>query len=314
MNCSIDLHLAVYRCLNTPPQSSWYTMASKPTLPLEIIQLIINTLAEDNNDHTSLKACSLACQTLLHLCRKHIFASITLDGHNLTNPKPKMVHLINLISTTPEIADYIQQLEFYISNEEFEQPLLPGILKTITNLGSLTIRWPRFQRQWHNNPLRPAILHLLHLPTLIHLDLQDIREFIVSDLTPCTSLKNLRLSCIKIGETENQHCLIASKEPIRLQRLSVGFESSTALSKLSTAKRLDGGLIFDFTSLTSVSLTLLERDEFEASQGFLKLCNQLIDIDIFRKIYFHLFIIYRSSFILFQLTHPPLPGRVCAQC
>ena len=288
-------------------------MASKPTLPLETIQVIINTLAEDNNDHITLKACSLTCQTLLHLCRKHIFASITLDGHNLANPKPKTVHFINLISTTPEIADYIQQLEFYISNEEFEQPLLPGILKTITKLDSLTIRWPRFQRQWHTNPLRPAILHLLHLPTLTHLDLEDINEFIVSDLTPCTSLKSLRLSLIKIGETENQQCLIVSKEPIRLQRLFAGNESSTAVSKLSTAKRLDGGLIFDFTNLTSVSLTLREGDEFEASKGFLTLCDQLIDIVIFRKIYFHLFIIYRSSFILSQFTHPPLPGRVCAQ-
>ncbi|KDR73091.1 hypothetical protein GALMADRAFT_252553 [Galerina marginata CBS 339.88] len=217
-------------------------MPSSPAIPLEVIQAVIDILAQDDKELSSLKSCSLVCQTFLHLCRKHIFASIFLDGRKFAIPKPSTVTLIRLLSATPEIAYHIRTLVCYISSWEFEQRPLPGIFKRISKLSSLSIRWPRSGRQWNDNPLRSAVLHLMHLPTLIHLELGNITDFVVLDLVACTNLKELKLTRIQTVENEVALPCTLSSGPIHLHQLEVGVESSMAVLDLCKKRRPDGNI------------------------------------------------------------------------
>ncbi|KDR66870.1 hypothetical protein GALMADRAFT_161831 [Galerina marginata CBS 339.88] len=255
-----------------------------PTLPLEIVQEVVDILAQDGPDLSSIKACSVTCKTYLPLCRKHIFSSILLTGQirPIHVSKPTLAAFIRVLSTTPEIAYYIRNLVYYPSMKDLDLPLLPETFMQIQNLESLSIHWPvRSQFQWNKNPLRLALLHLLHLPTLIRLEARGIRDFVIVDLMPCTNLKEFKFSRINFAKTENIFPSPLPSRPIRLRQLSAGEGSSAMVSKLYQTLRPDGKPILDFTSIASVSLMVEEDDELNASQEFLKRCRKLTHVQKF---------------------------------
>lgn len=255
-------------------------MSSQPILPFETIETIIDTLAQDDPGSLSLKACSLVCQGFLELCRKHIFASITIDCLAVAVPTPTSAAFVRLLSTTPQIADHIRELDWNILVEDFEDRSLPGILEKITKLQSLTIYWPRGHLQWRTTSLRAGILHLLHLPTLIRLEICDSRDFVFIDLIPCINLREIRLDCTQVVEAENPFPLTLPNNPLQLDRLLFGVESSAAISRIGTSLRPDGRPIFNLAVLSCISLVLYNYDEFEASRQLFQHCVQLTNVDI----------------------------------
>ena len=158
--------------------------------PLEIEETIIDLLAKDRE---ALKMCSLVCQAFLPICRKHIFESIVLNHRKRNSELEKYVkssptthEFERLLHETPEIADYIRTLDYTIQIEDLTSPSIQAPLKRISRLKFLTLRVfrPSSNRSslyWSNNPIRPALLHLLHLPTLTHFKV-NIIDFLVSDL------------------------------------------------------------------------------------------------------------------------------------
>jgi len=111
-------------------------MSSILILPLEIEEKILDLLAEDDNDHSALKTCSLVCQAFLPICRKHIFGSIALNDYQ--TPSPPTTHaLALLLSRRPEIADYIRKLDYTIETADVTSPLIQESLKRISRLESL---------------------------------------------------------------------------------------------------------------------------------------------------------------------------------
>ena len=258
-------------------------MSSIPPLPTETLQIIVKALADDDDeDLSSTKACSLVSSTFLLLCRKHIFASIVLDGHRTIPPQPNTANLIRLLSKTPEIADHIRYLDCYISNEEFDQASLPKILMLITKLEGLKLRWPRYKRRWDSNPLRMALLHLLHLPTLIRLSLSDFANFLVSDLIACSSLRRLAIeSCKAIEPEENALRSPLPSGSVPLRHLSADPDSWQAISALCTTLRPDGKPIIDFRNLSSVLLDL--RHGVDHAKDLFRLCEQLEYVLIYSK-------------------------------
>ena len=138
-------------------------------LPLEIKGTILDFLAKD---HDALKLCSLVCQAFLPRCRKYLFESIVLDDYNLAI-SPTIHAFERLLHETPEIADYIRTLNFTIRIEDLTSPSIRESLERISKLKFLTLRfrdrdWPDRQLDWSYNPIRLALLHLLHLPTITH--------------------------------------------------------------------------------------------------------------------------------------------------
>ena len=177
--------------------------------PLEIEETILDFLAEDDKCHSALKTCSLVCHAFLPICRKHIFGSIVLC--NVTDMVPPFTGLTlhrfeRLLRETPEIADYIRKLVLDYDNQitDLTSSLIQKSFKQISRLEFLTIPCNIVRKlDWSNNPIRPALLHLLHLPTLTHFKMSMIDNFIVSDLIPCVNLRFLDIGFATTVAAEN---------------------------------------------------------------------------------------------------------------
>ena len=59
-------------------------------ISLEVIERIIDIVAEHENDLSSIKACSLVSHPILPRCRYHIFGSVTLNARAPSLP-PQMI-------------------------------------------------------------------------------------------------------------------------------------------------------------------------------------------------------------------------------
>ncbi|KIM38577.1 hypothetical protein M413DRAFT_30118 [Hebeloma cylindrosporum] len=93
----------------------------------DIYELIFHSLAEEE-DFTTLRACSLVCGTLLPLTRKHIFAFVKLN----IMKQPRIKKFMTLIEANG-IGHYVCKLEYAIVNED-QMRLVLGKLKNLKSL------------------------------------------------------------------------------------------------------------------------------------------------------------------------------------
>ena len=257
--------------------------------PLEIEETILDLLAEDDPDerHSAMKKCSLVCKAFLPICRKHIFRSIVLNHYNMVSSLT--THAFErLLRETPEIADYIRKLDYRVIEADFElaSPSIQAIqesLKQISRLEFLTVQQTTRLYPWSSNPIRPALLQLLHLPTLTHFKVSNIVDFVVSDLIPCINLKYLDIGFDLTEAAKPIFSAALPQHSIQLNEFVAGTGSPTLIMKLCTAQRPDGRPIIDFGSLSKITLGLDSPNEGEASQELLRRCHVLTDVDIFCK-------------------------------
>ena len=248
-----------------------------PIFPLEIEELILDLLAEGDASYSAIKTCSLVCQAFLPICRKHIFGSIFLNDYYCRKMPLSTIHAFaRLLRGTPEIADYIRKLDYNLNIlfTDLNSPSARESLKRISRLESLTVwqkGWPNVD--WSNNPIRPSLLHLLHLPTLTHFTV-DINDFVLSDLIPCVNLKYLRIG-------NNMEVAANSTFPAALPELSIQLDELVAdimspdAMMLCTARHPDGQPIFDFGSLSKIKVDLEGLNESEALQELFGRCHVL---------------------------------------
>ena len=255
-------------------------------LPLEIEEKILDLLAEDDDDdHLAMKTCSLVCQAFLPICRKHIFGSIVLSDHGEI-PLPTTHAFERLLRETPEIADYIRKLDYSIRVADSTSPTIQESLKRISRLEVLTIRRNIYNRpnfDWRRDPIRPALLHLLHLPTLTHFKVTEIKNFVLSDLIPCINLKYLEIGHHTIGAAEITFPAALPEDSIRLNEFVVKTGTAHAIMKLCTTRRPDGQPLIDFSSLSKITMTLEKPNEGAASQELFRRCQNLTYVHIFCK-------------------------------
>ena len=250
-------------------------------IPLEIDETIIDLLAEDDTNYAAVKACSLVCRAFLPLCRKHIFASIVLNGihprRKSQSPSPTARQLERLLSASPEIADYIRKLDYNIVVGDSTTSLFQECLTRITKLQFLAVRrYNRGKLEWSNNRLRPVFLHLLHLPTLTHFKVTVISKFVVSDLIPCVNLKTLDIGLYSTTLTPtNTFSATLPNCSIRLNEFISGVGSANAIMNICAAQRPDGQPVIDFSSLTKITVEIEKDDEIEASEELFGRCKQL---------------------------------------
>ena len=263
-------------------------------LPLEIEETILNHLAEiEGPGHETLKTCSLVCRAFLPICRKHVFGTIVLytrreQPYNSNQDKPLIHAFERLLRETPEIADYVRTLSYNLQGEDCWAITgwsiqLEDLFKRITKLKSLSI-WNDFYAEfhWDENPIRPALLHLLHLPTLTYFRMNRIDYFIVSDLTPCVNLKYLDIGVDStvVPADENTFPEVLPESSIQLNEFESGNGTSALIMELCSARRPDGLPIIDFRSLTKVRVYAELPNEGEASWELLRRCHFLTDVHL----------------------------------
>jgi hypothetical protein len=251
--------------------------------PLEIEEIILDILSEDDEDHSALKTCSLVCQAFLPICRKHIFGSIVLNDSKRFKC-PDSHEFVRLLSKSPEIADYVRKLDFTVRKGDMSIPSIQESLKRISRLESLTVLgWVPRTLNWSNNPIRPALLHLLHLRTLTHFNVTNFLDFVVSDLIPCVNLKYLHIGNNMSAAAENTFPATLPVHPIRLNEFVVRHASTIVAMKLFTARLPDGQLIIDFGSLLKITVGIQYPSEVEVSQELIRRCHLLTNVHIMCK-------------------------------
>ncbi|KAF9473146.1 hypothetical protein BDN70DRAFT_407397 [Pholiota conissans] len=259
------------------------------TVPLDIVGVIIDQLAEDFDDEdaetfASVKSMSLVCRDYLPFCRKRIFASIVLTSCRFEPWKGEglISQLHELLSTTPEIAGYIRDLKYYIGKEDFKDPTFTTqTLRQVTCLTSLFIHHSsddsRLGFTWWN-PLRPALHYVLQLPSLREFHISNVNNFFLYDLAPCINLETF--SCLHSTAWPVRPIDLPSSS-IRLRALIIGVDCASIMRRMCTEKCLDGSPFIDFSKLTDLSVTLSTAIQVEASQMLGNLCTELVKVSLY---------------------------------
>ena len=252
-----------------------YTMS--PVLPFEILDLIIDIVGE-NNDINVLKVLALVCHSFLQICSKHLFSTVELKDRfgweivhvNIRSSK-NLKGFVKLLKRRPDVVKYIRKLTYKISSADSDcqsifsssldddllSPILPNFLRTIPRLNCLKIN--ASQLDWYslNSSLTSAFLHLMHLPTLNHIDLSNIRNLPLSSLTPSVNLLRLDISHL-IGRSPD---FVVQSEMMPKIREFHTSDSPLLTTKLLHVKMKDGRPAVNFTDLRRLSMSFNWRDD-----------------------------------------------------
>ena len=230
-------------------------------LPFDIIALIIDIVGE-NKDTNLLKELALVSHYFLQICRKHLFATVELHDavpdYNIASSKKGFV---KLLQSRPDVAKYIRKLTYKVGRNDDDDhllsPILPDLLPIFSRLNCLTINASR--REWNtlDSSLTSAFLHLMHLPTIYHIDLSYIQNFPISCLSPSVNLHRLDIS--NMLEEHGSPEIVMEMMP-KIRELNTS-SSSHLTTKLLRAKRQDGRPAFNFMDLRRLSMSFTDFED-----------------------------------------------------
>ena len=235
-----------------------------PVLPLDIIALVIDIVGE-NKDTNLLKELALVSHSVLQICNKHLFATVELHdavpNYHVASSKKGFV---KLLKSRPDVVRYIRKLTYKVTptypsfdnDDQLLSPILPNFLRTISRLNCLTINALKLDWNTLDSSLQSALLHLMHLPTINHIDLSCIGNFPISSLTSCVNLHRLDISNLDICEVDGSSSpeIVVQSEMIPKILEFYTSESPLLTTKLLLAKRQDGRPAFNFTDLGLLSV------------------------------------------------------------
>ncbi|KAF9477042.1 hypothetical protein BDN70DRAFT_881598 [Pholiota conissans] len=243
-------------------------------LPLDTIETIVEIISIDYPQ--VLGPFSLVCHAFLPICRKRIFASVTLD----TSCEKLFKRRINL-SCIPRIAFYIQDLYFGISVTDFDDHTIPVAFKHFTRLQSVKFvfisSFSKAKGPWSSSPLRLALLYLLRLPSLVSLQVYGIEGFILEDLACCPNLQSLDLDRVEKLSTAPA---AAPDAAIVLHSLSIDMGCSPMVVKVPGSRCADGQPLANFSKLTKLQVSLAGEFNIHSSQALFSLCIYLTAVEI----------------------------------
>ena len=174
-----------------------------PVLHFDIIALIIDIVGE-NKDINLLKELSQVSHSFLQICSKHIFATVELcnvDSKHVTSSKKGFV---KLLKSRPDVVKHIRKLKYYVGRhvdgdiDHQLPPILLNFLPTTSCLNCLTIIGSNIYWNDLDSSLTSAFLHLMHLPTINHIDLTFIVNFPLFSLVPSVNLNRLDISLLML--------------------------------------------------------------------------------------------------------------------
>jgi hypothetical protein len=234
---------------------------TSPTLPFDIIALIIDIVGE-NKDTDVLKKLALVSHSFHQICCEHLFSTVTLQAPYYHDPIPPKEAFIKLFESRPDVAKYIRKITYKVyygltpdKNDRLLSLIFINFLPTFSRLNCLTIDT---NLDWNtmDSSLTSAFIHLMHLPTINYIDLSYIVNFPLSSLTPCVNLHRLDISHLQglnPRESGSPEAAVETVPEIHEFRTS---ESSRLTKKLLHAKRQDGRPAFNFTNLRRMSMSL----------------------------------------------------------
>ena len=242
-------------------------------LPFDIIAQIIETVGE-NNDTDLLKKLALVSHSFHQICSKHLFATVELyEVDRDRRVAPPLKGFVKLLKSRPEVVKYIRKLTYNLqlfplcsyplASFNYEDRLLssivPNLLRTISHLNRLTITASQLDWKTLDSSLTSALLYLMQLPTINHIDLSYIQDFPLSSFIPSVNLHRLDISCLRHfdgpEEEVSSEIVILSEMMPKIRQFHTS-ASPLLTTKLLHAKKQDGQPAFDFTDLIRLSTCL----------------------------------------------------------
>ena len=257
-----------------------------PVFPFDIIALIIDTVGEDK-DTNLLKKLALVSHCFHQICCKHLFATIELHDVNL-NPHYHLASskkgFAKLLESRPDVVKHIRKLTYYVNydvdnDDHLLSPIILKFVPTFSRLNCLTITampiTPGLKNicDWNavDSSLTSAFLHLMHLPTINHIDLSYIENFPLSNFTPSVNLHRLDIDLEysrESFEAESSLEIIMETMP-KIGEFHISISDPLAM-KLLHARTQDGRPSFSFMDFRRVSMWLRQfEDDSEKSVRYL---------------------------------------------
>ena len=251
-------------------------MASFSDSPLEIIEEIIDNLQDQL---PALRACSQTCHFLLPLCRKYIFRSISLKHRSWQEQcegLPRHTTLFaTLLDSSPDIADYVQNLVYQLETPPFTDPDALRILKKLHRIQSFQLLGENsFWNELHPT-LQKSLLHIIHLRSVTHLKISYFRFFSISTLTSCVNLTDLTLSNImSAGMDACEHEYFAQDAVPQLQSFTLDLWGRYGNSFVNRRGSKDFPML-DFSNLQTLSVIIDENSDIAAVHALTKVTEKL---------------------------------------
>ncbi|KAF8150742.1 hypothetical protein B0H34DRAFT_801670 [Crassisporium funariophilum] len=235
-------------------------MSSTLPVPTEIVDIIVNILIKE--DWRLLKTCSLVCRTFLHVCRRHLFSTITISRRRLTPAT-----FTQLLSAYPYIVNHVRKLEYcipaYPQFNEATMATLPRLLRTLERLQRLDISSvdrAEGSLDWANleSSMRTALLELMRLPTLTELRIGNIQNFPMSNLDRCITVTQLNVYGFTTTHAAEEWLLPSQHSPLR-QSAFTG--SKPRVANLQVGRRT-------LPALKSLGLTIANQNDIAFASSF----------------------------------------------
>ena len=233
-----------------------------PVLPFDIITVIIDIVGE-NKDTDLLKELALVSHSFLHICREHLFATVELHDSGRFVDSRKIA-FVELLESSPDVVKYIRKLTYIISRNygftyDYDRLLSVIFLDSfpkISRLNCLAISAANLNWNKLDSSVTSALIRLMHLPTINHIDLSYIQYFPLFSLTLSVNLHRLDISHLKLYNPHEDDFSEIVVEMIPKIREFHTSGSSQVTTKLLDAERQDGQPAFNFMDLKRLSMTL----------------------------------------------------------
>ena len=232
-----------------------------PVFPFDILYRIID-IVEENKDTNLLKELSLVSHSFHQICSKHLFATVEIyDGPNNHVAFSKK-GFVKILKSRPDVVMCIRNLTYkkcphralpwpFFSSVEDDQlvllPILLNILRTISHLNCLKITATHFF-DWNrlDSSLTSALLHLMHLPTLNHIDVLYIINFPLSSLFSSVKLHRLDIARTRDDGLEEE----GSPESVVQSEMMPNIRHTSESSLLPNAEMQDRRNFMDLRRLS----------------------------------------------------------------
>ena len=236
-------------------------------LSYDIVAQIVDIIRETDG-MSFIKELSLVSHSFNQICSRLIFATVDLYDDIPMQRASSKRGFVKLLERRPEVVKHIRKLTYIVSSsssstnprhfdDNLLSPILPNFLRTISFLNCLTIAGSKLV-EWDtiDSSLTSALLHLMHLPTIHHIDLSSIENFPLSSLAASKSpnLRRLDINYLTLGEDDPlENCVLPEAMPKILEFNTS--DSSAMAEKLIHAKTQDGQPAFSYMDLRRLSIS-----------------------------------------------------------
>ena len=145
------------------------------------------------------------------------------------------------------------------SNSEDDQLILPNFLRTISRINYLAIYALKVDWDTLDSSLTSAFLHLMHLPTINHIDLSSIQNFPLSSLPSSANLHRLDICTLKCTYWPEEEIVVQSEMMPSIREFHTEDSSLVTTLLLHNTKREDGRPAFNFMDLRRLSTCLDDK-------------------------------------------------------